>query len=397
MVNLNLKRASQLLLISMITISTVSAVGCRKATAPVAAKPSAEPLPSDPGTGPNGEVPTELPQGDSPTDTPEPLPAPTQPVNPGQPIIAKAIAKTTAYRLPIGNINGVYVNVELTWQPVNGAKEYWLFKGNLPTKEQVTKGGAYKIIKADGVLSTYFLDGAIPPSFAGGNLWDKVKKGFGAYTLKPGTEYKYKVFATDMEGNVVGESDAAVTIPLPPIAAPINIKISETNNVTPLFEWESTDGVPADGYFISVMPPIAFGKQPIPNTNIGYAFWSTFRNEKTKVARYGASSDNSVAYPGSLPFNVTTPLKMAGRYSVSITAIKTDTNDMRTAKAVSKAWSESKLFSLGTIQQPANPVAGTPNTSNPSDPNAPATTPAPAPTPAPAEGLLDKLKRWTGF
>ena len=63
---------------------------------------------------------------------------------------------------------------------------------------------------------------------------------------------------------------------------------------------------------------------------------------------------------------------------------------MRTAKALSKAWGESKLFSLGTI--PNSPAVGTPNT----DPNAPAT-PAPSPSSAPKESLLDKAKKLISF
>ena len=60
---------------------------------------------------------------------------------------------------------------------------------------------------------------------------------------------------------------------------------------------------------------------------------------------------------------------------------------MRTAKAISKAWSESKLFTIG-VEQP--------------DPN----TPAPAPTQAPSQGsgstskvggVINKIKGIFGF
>lgn len=395
MVSNNFKKLSSLTLASLLIVSLVTVEGCRKA-APVPS-PSAAPL--DP-TPPVQEMPgdndndgqSDLPQ--EPVDIPEPLPAPTQPVNPGQPITAKAIGKTTSYVLPFGGVNGTYVNVEVTWQPVNGAKEYLLFKNILPTKEQVSKGQAYKIIKADGLLSTYFLDGAQPPSFQGGNIWDKIKKGFGGYTLKPGVEYKYKVFALDMDGNVIGESDAATTIPLPPIAAPADIKVSETHTTTPLFEWASTNGVAPDGYYVSVHPPILFGKQAATQQgSFGYAYWSTFRKEQTKVARYGSQSDNLAAYPGTLPFNVNFGLKMQNRYSVSITGVKTDTNDMRTARAISKSWSDSKMFTVGmaTAPTPTTPGSGT------ADPNAPAVpTPSPSASSSTAKTIWEKTKSLVG-
>lgn len=389
----NTKKAADLILISLLAlgIATTSACGRGKPavtpSTPASGNPGGEPVPEDPVTPGDGDNngQSDLPQ--EPTDTPEPLPAPTQPVAPGQTIGAKAIGKTTSYILPVGGLKGTYVNIELTWQPVTGAKEYWIFKNQIPTKEQAqaSKGAAYKVVAANGILSTMFIDGVIPPSFSGGSLWDKVKKGFQAVTIKPGVEYKYKVFAADETGTVVAESDAAVTIPLPPIAAPTNIKISETNTIKPLFQWEATQGVAPDGYFVSVHPPISFGKDAAPKgVSFGYAYWSTFRKEETKLARYGASSDNTVAYPGTLPFDVNFPLKLQNRYSVSITSVKTDSNDMRTAKAISKGWSESKMFVVGTEQ----PVTTTPG----------GTTPVASPSPASSsssseDSLWSKLKK----
>lgn len=387
----NLKKTSELLVISLITLGIATTASCGRGTptkpsasAAPSGAPAGEPVPEDPvmpGDGDNSGQ-SDLPQ--EPTDTPEPLPAPTKPVPAGEPIGIKAVGKTTSYILPLGNVKGTYINIELTWQPVIGAKEYLIYKGSAPPKEQANKGTAYKVVQANGLISTMFIDGVIPPSFTGGNIWDKVKKGFGALTIKPGVEYKYKVFALDEAGNVIGESDSAVTVPLPPVAAPTNIKVSETNIVKPLFQWESTEGLQPDGYYISVHPPISFGKQAAPQgVSFGYAYWSTFRNERTKAARYGSQSDNLSAYPGTLPFDVNFPLKASSRYSVSITSVKTDTNDMRTAKAISKGWSESKMFVIGT-EQPATgttPVAG-----------APGATPSPSPSASSEESLWSKLK-----
>ncbi|MFN8577304.1 MAG: hypothetical protein U0354_10640 [Candidatus Sericytochromatia bacterium] len=370
----NTKKAVDLVLISLIALGVATTSACNRKkpgdpTTPSTSKPpegGGEPVPEDPITpgDNNNDGQSDLPQ--EPTDTPEPLPAPTKPVEGGESavMVARAIAKTTSYILPIGGLKGTYVNVELTWQPVIGAAEYWIYKGMIPTKEQATKGSAYRVQKANGITGTIFVDGVLPPSFSGGNIWDKVKKGFSAVTIKPGVEYKYKVFAVDDKGAVVGQSDAAITIPLPPIAAPTNIKVSETSTTKPLFQWEATQGIAPDGYYLSVHPPIAFGKQSTPQgVSFGYAYWSTFRSEQTKLARYGSSSDNAVAYPGTLPFDVNFPLKMQNRYSVSITSVKTDTNDMRTAKAISRGWSESKMFVVGTETPVAtNPATGTPTT-----------------------------------
>lgn len=363
----NTKKAVDLVLISLIALGVVTTSSCgRKPAVTPSPKASEAPVDEEPVTpgdnDNNGQ--SDLPQ--EPTDVPEPLPAPTKPVEGGEStvMVARAISKTTSYILPVGGLKGTYVNIELTWQPVTGAAEYWVYKNMIPTKEQATKGSAYKVAKANGITSTIFIDGVLPPSFSGGNIWDKVKKGFSAVTIKPGVEYKYKVFAVSADGAVIGQSDSAITIPLPPIAAPTNIKVSETTTTKPLFQWEATQGVAPDGYYLSVHPPIAFGKQAAPQgVSFGYAYWSTFRSEQTKLARYGSGSDNTVAYPGTLPFDVNFPLKLQNRYSVSITSVKTDSNDMRTAKAISKGWSESKMFVVGTETPVAtNPATGTPTT-----------------------------------
>ncbi len=391
----NSKELVKLITVSVLTVGVMSATtACGKRTGPGTATPSTTPsgapapdvpdVPDNNDSDNNGQ--TDLPQ--EPTDVPEPLPAPVTPVQPGQNIAIRAIAKTTSYILPVGNVKGNYVNIEVTWQPVTGAKEYWVYKNSLPKKEEATKGNAYKVVSASGISSTLFIDGVMPPSFVGGNFWDKVKKAFNAVTIRPGVEYKYKVIAADMDGNVLGESDAGITIPLPPIAAPANLKISETASQAPLFQWEETPGAAPDGFYVGVFPPIQFGKQPIQSKGgFGLAYWSTFRLEKTKLARYGSQSDNMAAYPGTLPFDVSFPLRNGNRYTVSVTSVKTDSNDMRTAKAISKAWSESKLFTIG-VEQP--------------DPN----TPAPAPTQAPSQGsgstskvggVINKIKGIFGF
>ena len=98
-----------------------------------------QPVPEFPGDD-NNDGQTDLPQ--EPIDTPDPLPAPPNPVNPGEHMILKSVAKTTSYILPFGNVQGVYVNIDVTWQPVRGAHEYWLYKNVLPLKHEVTRNNA---------------------------------------------------------------------------------------------------------------------------------------------------------------------------------------------------------------------------------------------------------------
>lgn len=365
MEKIKLKKALNLVIVASLVLGSSVLDGCKKDPVKANVTPSLAPVEQEPevvpGQDPNDPSVSEMPQ--EPTDTPEPLPAPTKPIqaNSGQPIAIKAIAKTTYFVSPVGNVKGSYINVELTWQPVIGAKEYWLYKTLLPSKEQVVKGSAYKVVNAEGFLSTLFMDGLLPPTFSGGNIWDKIKKGYSAISLRPGEEYKYKVFAVDADGNVIGESDAATTVPLPPIEAPINLSYAETETVKPVFKWGFSEGgtVP-DGVFVSVHPPIPFGQQAATQSgSFGYAYWSTFRLPKTNIARYGEQSENAVSYPGTLPFNITFPLRAGSRYSFSVTAVKTDTNDMRTARAISKAWSDSKIFTIGpTTTNPTNSTGG---------------------------------------
>lgn len=369
MEKIKLKSVLNLFVVASFVLSSSLIDGCKKAvdqkalTTPSSAPAEEEPEVT-PGQDPNDASISEMP--DSPTDTPEPLPAPTRPLeaNSGQAIAIKAIAKTTYFVSPVGNIKGSYVNIELTWQPVVGAKQYWIYKTALPSKEQVVKGSAYKVVNAEGFLSTLFMDGLLPPTISSGNIWEKIKRGYSAISLRPGEEYKYKVFAVDADENVIGESDAASTIPLPPIEAPINLSYAETETLKPVFKWTfSEGGTPPDGVFVSVHPPITFGQQAATkNGSFGYAYWSTFRLPKTNVARYGDQSENAVSYPGTLPFNITFPLKVGGRYSFSVTAVKTDTNDMRTARAISKAWSDSKIFVIGP--QPTTPTNQASTSSN---------------------------------
>lgn len=325
-------------------------------TMPVDPNLGYEPAPGDN----NQDGYTDLPQ--QPVDTPEPLPAPTKPIQPGQPIIMKATP--TTLNVAFNQLKGSYVYTKITWQPVSGATEYWLYKDALPQFNEASRATAYAVVKAGSILSGFY-DGIQPPGLGGG-IGNALKNLIKAVLNLPGVTHKYKIVAADATGNQVSESSVVDATPLPPIPLPALKKPTEVNTTTPLFSWSdgilgklgisayttyntpyisygttysamaSTSTEP-DGYFIYVYPAI-MANSNIPSIPTAFAFWGTFRSNKNKFARYGDSPDSITTYPGTLPFNVTFPLKAGTRYSWSVISVKTDSGDMRTAKAISKAW-----------------------------------------------------------
>ena len=317
---------------------------------------------------------SDLPQ--QPTDTPEPLPAPTQPIKPGAPIIMKATP--TTLNVSFKQIKAFYVYTKITWQPVSGAAEYWLYKDALPQFIEASRKNAYAVIKTGSVLSGFY-DGIQPPGLSGGimNALTNIVK---AVLNPPGVPHKYKIVAADATGNPMSESAVVESIPLPPIPLPALKQPTELNTTTPLFSWAdgnvatqlatkaytptptynayntpytntynayastpsysamaSTSSDP-DGYFIYVYPSI-MSSSSLPTIPTAFALWGSYRSNKSKFARYGDAPDSVTNYPGTLPFNITFPLKAGSRYSWSVVSVKTDTGDMRTAKAISKSWS----------------------------------------------------------
>lgn len=397
------KKTVSKILLSLILTSTISlgSWGCGRGKTPVGltnptqglAQPSDVDPVSTPDTGvpadqysppvgdENGDGLTELPQ--TPVDIPDPPPAPQKPVQPGEPIIAKAVSYTNNFSLPIqSQIRATYVYIHLTWQPVINAREYWIYKNTLPAFSEANRNNAYAIVKAGSSLSG-FRDGLQPPSFSGGNIWDKIKKAVQSLTNLPGVTYKYKVVAADLEGNPISESSIIQTTPLPAIPAPILQQPQDLNTVKPLFIWKDgseasvdprvnaavyaqnkakSSGTPmynlytnqssaVDGYFISVYPSFNFS-QGLSATS--FAYWSSYRSAKNKIIRYGDSRENATSYPGTLPFDISFPLQPGKRYVWTVSAILTDTKDMRTAKAVSKSWGGFGEFTIDPNAQPSS-------------------------------------------
>ncbi|MBT9548576.1 MAG: hypothetical protein IV090_24495 [Candidatus Sericytochromatia bacterium] len=349
-----LKKLTKPLLVGLVGSVLLLSTGCGKREIPVtdvaAGNPAAglpdpnagigAPAPYTPAPGDdNGDGFSELPQ--QPTDVPEPLPAPTTPVQPGAPITMRAVANTTAFALPqfsnLFRINGVYVYIHLTWQPVTNAAEYWLYKGRLPDFNEARRETAYAIVPA-GFARAGFKDGLEAPNLNGGTLIDKLQRGFNMITNRPGVQYDYKVVAVDANGVPMSESPLVQSVPLAPISAPKQDAAMDTNTRNPLFTWkDGQEGVKPDGYYTMVFPSVQFTNGTLPPTSIAY--WSVFRPAGTNVVRYGDDSSNLTSYRGTLPFDITFTLGAGKNYSWTVVGVKTDTGDMKTASAISRSWS----------------------------------------------------------
>ncbi|MGV3523784.1 MAG: hypothetical protein ACO1RX_06135 [Candidatus Sericytochromatia bacterium] len=309
------------------------------------------PYGSDPGYG------TTLPQPEQPQeplDTPSPLPAPSNPVQPGQPMVLRAVSNTTAFAVPQISkwfqMNGVYVHVHLTWQPVTEAAEYWVFKGRLPQFQEARRELAYAIVPA-GFSGSGFKDGLEPPNLKTGSLMDRLKRTFNAITNRPGVTYEYKVIAADANGTPLSESPVMPTTPLPAISSATMNPAQDTTSSNPLFTWnDAQQGTRPDGYYMSVFPSVQFTAESIPSTSL--AFWTTYRPAGTNVARYGDDSANLTSYRGTLPFSITFNLGAGKQYSWSVVGIKTDTGDMKTANAISRSWSGFGHFQIAPNAAP---------------------------------------------
>lgn len=306
-----------------------------------------QPLPAD-----------QAPQ--QPLDTPEPLPAPSNPVQPGEPMVLRAVSNTTAFAVPRFSkwfqVNGLYVHVNLTWQPVNGAAEYWVFKGRIPQFQEARRELAHAIVPA-GFAGSGYKDGIEPPNLKTGNILDRLKRVVNMVANRPGVTYDFKVIAADANGIPMSESPVVQTVPLPGISS-ATLDAVENNGVsstrTPLFTWkDAAQGVRPDGYYVSIFPSVQFTQETLPPTSLAY--WTTFRPVGSNLARYGEDSANLTSYQGTRPFDITFDLGAAKNYSWSVIGVKTDTGDMRTANAISRSWSGFGHFQIAA-NAPAAPV-----------------------------------------
>lgn len=242
-----------------------------------------------------------------------PIPrAPTTPVAPGQ-MQVKALA-TTISTIParsLGNFRVDLIRSRVTWTPVKGATGYKIYQ--LESPEGVAPEGQ----KGKLVLKT---PSWLPVAIVGGGL-------LGVGNLKVGQGYVYTVEALDRAGNVIAAGQDN-TSPLQPLAIPtLELPGQNESGVgqTPYFRWAKSNG--ADGYYTQVFGPVK-GKMVLP-------MWRGFRMEHDSInIQYGQQVDT---FPGSKPLQWMAPLNVGTRYGWTVCAIRTDTHDMHTAKAIAKA------------------------------------------------------------
>lgn len=361
-------------------------VAANPAGADVPAAPIVEPAPGYPGGDPglyqpgpgqnypgdyNGDGSTDMPSLPDPGSFPEPPPAIQTPAQPGQTRFeAKAVANTTHFNLPIAPyVRGTFVHMNVTWQPVPGAKEFWIYKGAAPTKEQANRETAYAVRPAGVLGGGSFTDGTTPPNMVAGGFLDKIKRLGQMVTIRPGVKQSYKVIAVDETGTPFAESQIVESTPMLPIAPPMLLEPSDTQGTKPLFTWDDMkmegqheiDPVnQPDGYYVAVFPSFA-GAQGLAMPN-AVAAWATYRDKRVKMARYGQDNISNQPYPGTLPFTATVPLQMNQSYAWTVISTKTDTGNMLTAKAVSKSWGMVQNFQVGTA--PATGSAGSSTSSS---------------------------------
>lgn len=304
---------------------------------------------------------------EQPLDTPEPLPAPQQPVQPGETFEIKAVGNTTAFAVPqfskYVQLNGVYVYIHLTWQPVNGAAEYWIYKNTIPEWNEVRRENAFAIVEAKDSQGyntglAGYKDGMAAPNLKDGNLWDRLKRGFQTVTNRPNVDYVYKIVAVDANGVPMSQSKVTTGRAMSSVGTPMIMDAVKTDTVKPVLPWrKGTDGLAPDGYYVSVFPSVQGLTQGIlPPTSL--AAWTTYMNyQRSSVQQvtYGKSKGNLLSYAGVLPFDITFNLKPGAQYSWSVISIRTNTGNMQTATQISRTWSGFGHFQISPNAQPVDP------------------------------------------
>ncbi len=305
---------------------------------------------------------------DQPLDTPEPLPAPQTPVEPGQTFAVKAVGNTTSFAVPrlskYIQLNGVYVYIHLTWQPVNGAAEYWIYKNTIPEWNEVRRENAFATVEAKdsrGLNSGLagYKDGLAAPNLKDGNLWDRIKRGFQSVTLRPNVDYVYKIVAVDANGIPMSQSEVTTGSAMGAVAAPQMLEALNTNTVNPKLPWKRSNdgGLPPHGYYVSLFPSVqGITRGVLPSTSL--AVWGTYRDSGYKSnydVVYGKHKSNLLSYAGALPFDITFDLKPGAKYSWSVVSIRTNANNIANATQISRSWGGFGHLQVSPNARPANP------------------------------------------
>ncbi|MBM3266719.1 MAG: hypothetical protein FJZ01_03635 [Candidatus Sericytochromatia bacterium] len=291
-----------------------SLAGAGVAANPAAVAPGAQPPANkDKAPAPREEQPSS-PSKDPdgvPTNIPKAIPNPEPPPDPAK--IALKARATSSTSNPLAGVGQqgyarVSTYVDLAWSASKQA-------------------ASYRVSVNDGSDDKFYLKATLNAKttryrYGGGLLTNAVA------VDRP---YKFMVQALNSSGQVMaqGEDSTKALYPLgmPKLVSPANGAAGTT--IQPQFQWTKVNN--ADGYFVEVFSGMYF----VPT-------WRGYGAGAERIAMtYGDGGD---FYPGTYPAVWTAVLTQGQRYTWTVTAIKTDTGNMATAKAIAESNAPSQIF-----------------------------------------------------
>ncbi len=289
--------------------SDASNLSSNPAAAPVAQLPPAKDKNAAPKEGqPKG--PSQDPDG-VPTNVPKEIPNPEPPPDPAKIALkARAVSSTSNPLAALGKPGFAKVStyIDLAWSPIKQA-------------------ASYRVSVNDGSDDKFYLKATLNAKstrfrFGGGLLTNAVAVD---------RNYKFMVQALNTSGQVMAQGEDA-TKPLYPLGMPKLISPANGaagTTIQPQFQWSKVNN--ADGYFVEVFS----GMYYVPT-------WRGYGAGAERIAMtYGDAGD---FYPGTYPAVWTMVLAPGQRYTWTVTAIKTDTGNMATAKAIAESNAPSQIF-----------------------------------------------------
>ncbi len=311
-----------LVLLTCATALTLPVVGCgaqegrspEEGTGATSTNPAAPPVTQAPSTaapreqqplGPSKDpdgVPTNVPKA---IPAPEPLPDPAK-IN----LKVRANSSTSNPLAAVGQpgMARISVYVDTTWASIKQASQY-------------------RISVNDGSDEKFYVKATV----SGNTSKWRFGGGLISNAVAVDRTYKFMIQALNSSGQVIaqGEDSTKPLYPLgmPKLVSPANGQAGTT--IAPQFQWTKVTN--ADGYFVEVFS----GAYYVPT-------WRGYGSGQERIAMtYGDAGD---FYPGTYPAIWTMVLTPGQRYTWTVTAIKTDTGNMATAKAVAEANAPSQIF-----------------------------------------------------
>jgi hypothetical protein len=246
-----------------------------------------------------------------PTNIPKAIPNPEPPADP-----AKLALKVRAYSSTSNPLAGVGKDgfarvstyVDLAWSPAKQATQY-------------------RVSVNDGSDDKFYLKATLPAKTT------RYRYGGGLLTNAVAIDrtYKFLVQAVNSSGQTTAQAEdstkAIYPLGMPKLVSPANGAAGTT--IQPNFQWTKVNN--ADGYYIEVFS----GMYYVPT-------WRGFGAGQERITMtYGDAGD---FYPGTYPAVWTMVLTQGQRYTWTVTAVKTDTGNMATAKAVAESNAPSQIF-----------------------------------------------------